>query len=318
MKKIFFICLLSSVAAQFVFAQTSNIIGTVKDEKGNPLHFVFVGNVNEKIAAYTDSMGNFNLAVAPGTKLEFDLRGYEGTSLTINKADDSPQVTLKSISTGVSNNSVSTIKRDTTFQRPNNVYLDRLPGHEKGKTKGNRYLLDIFAHGIFVNSQGSLVYNRDYLFDYDKIGGGLLLTKDGKSILELSFDQTQSFTLYSSTDDVYVFEKVPSVDVSHYLQVLSAGKNYKIYKLIKTTFKKSDYVNAGMIQRGNDYDEYTDDADYYAFDIHGNQMKKFTLKKKSIKEGFVKDGDKVNKFLSDNSGEINDAYLSKLGDYMNQ
>ena len=47
-------------------------------------------------------------------------------------------------------------------------------------------------------------------------------------------------------------------------------------------------------------------------------MKKFTLKRKSLKESFAKDAEKVNKYLSDHSGDINDAYLSNLGDAMNQ
>ena len=317
MRKIFFISLLTSVTAQFVSAQ--NIVGTVRDEKGNPLHFVFVGNIHDKNVTYTDSLGNFTIAASPGTKLDVDLRGYETASITINKADDSPQVTLKSTGPGGSGKSVSTITgRDSTVERPNSIYLDRLPGHEKGKTKGNRYLFDIFAHGYFINTSGDLVYNRDYLFDYDKMGGGLLITKDGKSILELSFDQTKTFTLYSNTDEIYVFEKVPSIDVSHYLQVLGGGKKYKIYKFIKTTFRKSDYVNAGMIQHGNDFDEFIDDADYYLFDVQANQTKKFTLKRKSLKESFAKEGDKINKHLSDHSGDINDAYLSNLGDAMNQ
>ena len=197
------------------------------------------------------------------------------------------------------------------------IWID-IPGHEKGKTRGNRYLLDIFAHGFFVNSSDELIYNRDYLYDYDKIGGGVLLTKDGKSIMELGYDQTKSFTLYNNADEVFVFEKVPSIDISHYLQVLSSGKKYKIYKLIKTRLVKADYVNNGVTQHGNDYDEFMDDADYYVFDVQANQQKKITLKKKSLKEVFVKDADKINKYLSDNSGDINDAYLSKLGDNMNQ
>lgn len=319
MRKFIFLSLLIITSAKFVCAQTANIVGTVRDDKGNPLHFVFVGSIQDKVAVFTDSLGNFTIGVTPGTKLDFDLRGYEGTSLTISKPDDSPQVVLKSTGAAASNSSVSTIARkDTIFQRPDNVYLDRLPGHEKGKTKGNRYLLDVFAHGIFVNAHDELVYNRDYLFDYDKIGGGLLITKDGKSILELSFDQTRSFKLYSRTDEVFVFEKVPSIDNSHYLQVLAEGKKYKVYKLIKTTFRKSDYVNAGMVQHGNDYDEFIDDADYYLFDVQANQMKKFTLKRKSLKESFAKEADKINKYLSDHSGDINDAYLSNLGDAMNQ
>ena len=95
-------------------------------------------------------------------------------------------------------------------------------------------------------------------------------------------------------------------------------KIIKIYKFIKTTFRKSDYVNAGMIQHGNDFDEFIDDADYYLFDVQANQTKKFTLKRKSLKESFAKEGDKINKYLSDHSGDINDAYLSDLGDAMNK
>ncbi len=77
-------------------------------------------------------------------------------------------------------------------------------------------------------------------------------------------------------------------------------------------------MNNGVTAHGNDYDEYVDDADYYVLDIKAGQPQKLSLKKKSIKEDFAKDADKVNKYLSDNSGSIDDAYLSKLGAYMNQ
>jgi hypothetical protein len=114
------------------------------------------------------------------------------------------------------------------------------------------------------------------------------------------------------------FEKFAAIDNAHFLQVLSTGKKYKIYKLIKTKFVKADYVNTGVTQHGNDYDEYIDDADYYVVDIQANQQQKLSLKKKSIKDAFPKEADKVNKYLSDNSGRIDDNYLSKLADYMNQ
>jgi hypothetical protein len=53
-------------------------------------------------------------------------------------------------------------------------------------------------------------------------------------------------------------------------------------------------------------------------DVQNNQQLKLSLKKKSIKEDFANEAAKVNKYLSDNGGSINDAYLSKLGAYMNQ
>ncbi len=318
MKKTIFITLLGVFAAGSVWAQTATITGSVKDERGTPLHYVFVGDIQGKNGAFTDSLGNFTVTTNPGAKLDFDLAGFKDTSITAVK-DASPQIVLKGL-TGTSKSVAAQSKftKDSTYDRPNAVYMDRLPGHEKGKTRGNRYLFDIFAHGFFVNATGDLVYNRDYLYDYDKMEGGLLITKDGKSIMEMSWDQTKSFTLFSSTDEVFVFEKVPSIDPSHYAQVLASGKKYKIYKLIKTRLVKSDYVNNGVTQHGNDYDEFVDDADYYVLDNQANQMQKLSLKKKSIKEDFAKEADKINKYLSSNSGSIDDSYLTKLGDYMNQ
>jgi hypothetical protein len=99
---------------------------------------------------------------------------------------------------------------------------------------------------------------------------------------------------------------------------LVTGKKYKIYKLLKTRFAKADYVNNGAAPHGHDYDEYIDEPDYYVVDAQTNQAQKFAPKKKAIKEVFAKETDKVSKFLSDNSGRIDDAYLSKLGGYMNQ
>jgi hypothetical protein len=191
------------------------------------------------------------------------------------------------------------------------------PGHRKGKTKGSQYLFDTFVCGYVVNSSGEIVYQTGNRFDYDKIGGSLLLTTDNKTIIEVAWDKISSFTLYSSTDERFDFEKVPSIDPSHYVQVLVSGPKYKIYKLIKTRLDRADYVNKGSVSYGNDYDEFVDDADYFVFDAQDKHVQKLPLRKKSIKEVFAKEADKAAKFLATNSGSINDIYLSKLGELMN-
>ncbi|HAL81934.1 MAG TPA: hypothetical protein DCO83_06625, partial [Mucilaginibacter sp.] len=95
------------------------------------------------------------------------------------------------------------------------------------------------------------------------------------------------------------------------------GKKYKIYKLVKTDFVKSNYSTNGITSQGNNYDEYVNSGDYYVLNIGSNQLQKFALRKKVIKLAFAAEADKINKFLTDNSADIDDAYLSKLGDYMN-
>jgi hypothetical protein len=320
MRRFFLMWLLIIITLHTAKAQTSTATGTVKNDKGDPLHFVFVVDEQYKEAAYSDSTGNFTITIHPDSRLKFELAGYKDTLVRVGKNQDLP-VVLRSLGADYPGNSLntrSTVSGGTDIQHADDVDLLRLPGHEKGKVRGNRYLFDNFAHGFIISSTDALLHDPAYTFDYDKMGGALLLTKDKTSVEEVSFDHTKSFTLYDDKDKRFVFEKVIAIDPSHYVQVLASGKRYKIYKLIKTRFAKSDYVNTGVTSHGNDYDEYIDDPDYYVLDLQGGQPQKLSLKKKSIKEDFAKEADKVNKFLSDNPGNIDDAYLSKLGNYMNQ
>jgi hypothetical protein len=210
---------------------------------------------------------------------------------------------------GLTKNEVATISNDM------GGYLK--PAHEKGDTRGSQYLFVTFVPGYMINSSGEMVQRPGYLFDYDKINGDLLLTRDNKTIVAIGWDETQSFSLFSNTGERFDFGKAPAIDKSHYVQVLASGPKYKIYKLIHTRFAKADYVNNGAAPHGHDYDEYIDEPDYYVVDVQSGQPQKFSARKKSIKTVFAKEADKINKYLSNNSGDIDDAYLSKLGDYMN-
>jgi len=100
---------------------------------------------------------------------------------------------------------------------------------------------------------------------------------------------------------------------------VSNGDKYKIYKAIRTSFVKSNYTTDGLTTSGNAYDEYKDEGTYYVYDVQTNDLQKITLKKKALKATFAKDGDKLNKFMTDHSSDdIDDTYLSGLGVYMNQ
>jgi hypothetical protein len=318
MKKTFTGILLMAIA-QFASAQVNTATGSVKDDKGNPLHFVFVFDSQYNNAAFSDASGSFAITAHPDSKLKFELAGYADNTVVVGKDNSIPEVILKSGTSGTTN-ALNTQKNEDdklVLQRNDENGISGVPVHEKGNTRGSKYLLGDFTFGFFINSSDALVHNKTYWLNYDKINGLLLLTEDGKTINELSWDKTKSFILFDNKDQTLVFERVPAIDNSHYLQVLSSGKKYKIYKYIKTKFVRADFVNNGVTSRGNDYDEYVDDPDYYVADAGGGQPHKITLKKKSLKDGFAKDADRVNKYLADNSGTINDAYLSSLGDFMN-
>jgi hypothetical protein len=69
---------------------------------------------------------------------------------------------------------------------------------------------------------------------------------------------------------------------------------------------------------GNNFDSYDDEATYYTLDVKTNQLQKLELKKKALKVVFASQETKLNKFMEDNSGDIDDSFLIGLGDYMNK
>lgn len=318
MKKTLLLCLLGISAAQISTAQNSPVNGNVKDDKGNALRYAFVEDAQDQRATFSDSLGNFNMTAPAGAKLQISLPGYESAAAN---AASNLQVTLKSTGaatqSGTFSAQVQTQKSDDNL----NTYGTGgvlAPGHQKGNVHGNQYLFNTFVPGYFIQTSGELVYDPNARLDYDKIGGLLLRTTDNKTMGELSTGDVKSFSLFGDHDKLVTFVKLPAVDQTHYVQSLASGKKYNIYKTIKTKFVHSDYVNTGVSSHGNDYDEYVDDSDYYVTAGPDGQPKKLSLRKKGIKEAFAADADKVSKFMSENSGDIDDDYLSKLGDYLNQ
>src|SRR6202012_357074 len=149
----------------------------------------------------------------------------------------------------------------------------------KEETRGSRYLFDKWQPGYVINAKDSLIKRPNFMFNYDKMGGGLLLTQDERSAIEVNRDAIKSFTLYNNAQVPVVFENVPEIDRNHYVEVIATGKKYRIYKLIKTKFEKSDYHTDGVVTTGNPYDEYVDEGNYFVIKDGSGQPQKIALKK---------------------------------------
>ena len=180
---------------------------------------------------------------------------------------------------------------------------------EKEETHGSRFLFADWLGGYVINSKDQEVKNPNFLFKYDKIRGILLLTNDKRSAMDIDKDEVKSFTLYDQGKQPLQFEKVPAVDDKHFMQVLSAGSKYKIYKLTTTKFIKSDMETNGLVSSGNPYDEYADEITYYVLTVKGNNVEKLILKKKAIKQAFSAEGNKVDDFLSKHRAEFDPGVL---------
>jgi len=326
MRKFFLVCLSLFTLTQVTKAQTNTITGTIKDDQGSPIRYVFIHDTQSTRATFTDSLGNFAIQVTPASKLQLQSPGHKDTVLSILPGNNKLQITLKSAIVDKTKVYAQVKLVTEAVRTTNEVDLGTVSSggtisgikHQKQGTRGNRYLFDEFVPGYVVTNDGQLVYNANYRFNYDKIDGALLLTEDNNIVTHVPDEQIKSFSIFGGGDKLYTFEMVPAINKSHYVQVLSSGPKYVVYKLTLTHLVKSDYTNAGITSHGADYDEFVDDDTYAVLDVTNNQILPLSSRKKSIKAVFVKEADKTNKYLSSHSGSINDEYLTSFVSYMNE
>jgi hypothetical protein len=309
-----FVCLTKIGAAQSILAT-----GTVNNEQGNPVPFAFITDQKTQNATYTDSTGTFKLNVNPVSTLIITCNGYKTATANVDNKNN-----LKIIlSPGVAATRNATNFNNTGNFEIRTQLVDVLgmisEKSTKEETHGSRYLFDDWMHGYVVDNNGAIIQDQHNLFNYDKIGGGLLMTLDKSTAMEISKEQIKSFTIFDKNTQPYIFENVPTIDSKHYVQLISAGKNVKIYKVLGTKFERANFSTNGMMSTGHNYDLYTEKSTYYVVKAQGGNPQKLALSKKAIKDVFADQGDKVNKFISTNSNkDIDDNYLKELGDYLNE
>jgi len=356
MKKFGLLILFIVGVGKFSSAQTINISGTVKTGDGDALHLAFVQDKLYKNGVYTDSLGNFGLAVNPNSKLHVTCRGFRDTLININNRTSflivlEPLVHITATRSNIPpvtdpnrNINVLTLTDEVSqilsnppgFKRLAYVtpqgekvyavgnYLDASQGAifpiftHKEETKGSRYFVNGWVHGYVVNSSDSLIQRPEFFYNYDKMSGDVLLTQDKVSAIAVYHEKIKSFTLFDALNQPHTFTLVPDIDKTHYVQIISDGSTYKIYKLTKTKFIASNYHSDGIASTGNPYDEFQDDDSYFVVYAKTNQVQKLALKKKAIKQAFAADENKVTAYLQANDGDIDENYLHDFGDYMNK
>lgn len=188
----------------------------------------------------------------------------------------------------------------------------------KEDTKGSQLFFTGWAKGEAQKKTGEIIKGDMYEFNYDKINGNLIVSESKREPIAVSQDAVTRFTLYNKGEAPVTFVVVPAIDTRRYSILLTAGKNYQFYKLVKTKFEKANFKTDGITSSGNKYDEFTDEYTYYVVKQGSDKPVKLSLKKKAIKEVFSADIDKVNKFMADNTGDIDEEYVKRLCENLNQ
>ncbi len=184
-------------------------------------------------------------------------------------------------------------------------------------TRGSRYLLKDFAHGLVVDNTGKFINDSLSLMNYDKIDGQLMIALGQKNYLEIDKEKVVAFA-FKTPDTSFIFLNVPILSKVNYFMLIATGPRYSVYKSVRTKFTKANYVSNGLTESGNNYDEYVDAQTYFWVAGKGGAGI-LQLKKKSIREVFAAEKTKLDDFFAHHKyDDIDDAFLKKLILYLNQ
>jgi len=327
MKKIIISFLLFAMPG-LMLAQTISVSGTVRDQHGFPVGFAFVIDKQNNNATFSDSLGTYSLKAGSASQLNINCNGYQDDSVQVS-GKDHLDILLKQNPVDAAGNQKFKNKDldilQDAFKANNSQYL---AGHVNGigemvftdvrETVGSRFLFNQWVHGYVVKNDGSLVQMKEVTFNYDKMTGDLYLSVTNASVMLADRNIIKSFTLFSPKGQLMTFEQVNQISKDLYLQVISAGPKYKIYKLYITKFVPSNYKSDGIVSSGNTYDEYTDESGYFIWNLSANTLGVLNTRKKDIKEAFAAEGSKLTDYMTAHSGKIDENYIKSLADAMNQ
>ena len=335
MKIINTICLLLLIST-ITFGQTVSISGTVNNQKGQPIPFAFVRDVNHNYATYADSTGTFMLKADPASTLQAVAISYKTTEVkTENKtkvdivmpagvADEAVALATKSDGSSSGTNSFLTNRQLLVSGNSQAMVGDPKYGGGGGSTtlvvksgfnqegtRGNRYLFNDWVPGYGISKKDSVVNEITNMYNYDKLNGNLVYTNDKRSMAQISTQQIKSFSLYDSKGRAHVFESAQEINNKPFVEVLISTPKYKIYKKIDTKLVRADFHTDGVIESGHRYDEYVDVERYVFVNTADNKVQSISLKKSTLKKLLAGDADAF--IASQGSRDVDEDYVKDLG-----
>lgn len=190
--------------------------------------------------------------------------------------------------------------------------------YHKDATVGSPFLISLYVQGLVVNQLDSIINKPDYLYNYDKITGNLLLKRNNQDPIAVNRDQVNMFCLKLDKGG-FIFMRVPLINGNEYFQVISKGSKYSCYKLYKNVFVKANQQStSGYTADGKNYDEYKDVETYYMLNETKQEWAIFELTKKSIRKVLFDQSTAVESYIKDHKGdEITESYMAGLLDKLN-
>lgn len=187
-------------------------------------------------------------------------------------------------------------------------------------TKGARFLFDTWVKGdSVIDAGGNIINTVSFIFNFDKMTGNLLATQDKINIMSVAPIGINSFVL-EDKGRKYIFEHVAAIDsLKFFLALVKSDTRYSLYKRFVTKFIASNFRNDGVMQTGNQYDEYKDESQYYIIEPGATSAKVVSLKPKGIKAALEMQKEKTDAYFKQHKEDvIDERFLSGLINSLNE
>ena len=186
-------------------------------------------------------------------------------------------------------------------------------------TKGSPYLVAAFVRGVVIDPKDSVTDRSEYLYNYNKSTGNLLLKKNSEKPFAVFKDQIKMFCLKTDQGG-YIFMNVPVINANEFLQVIARGPKYSCYKLYKNVFIPYNSKSTNGYQPdGQEFDEYRDILTYYILNEKKEDWSVFELTKKSIRKVLYSESAVVEPFFKEHRNEdVDETLVSELVQELNK
>lgn len=202
---------------------------------------------------------------------------------------------------------------------PNQKHGSLPIGFNKDSATGSPYFTAGWFRGIVElnNSKQFPEHGHNLFLNYDKLHGYLVATDGVGKIWTYGNDSIKKFIM-TDGDSIFLFEKVPCISQSFFLQPLvQSEKGYSLYRRLMTRFIAADYRNEGYYTTGTNHDHYEDIYIYYIVYPGEKTFRKLYLNKKDVLKSLNSESSRLDSFFSQNNSTINEHTLVAMTNYLN-
>jgi hypothetical protein len=217
-----------------------------------------------------------------------------------------------------SNNFQTSLFKEANRVGGNNGFVTTFDNGEN--VVGTPFLLDYFTFGRIATEDSIFNPQINYFINYYKISQKIVITQDNDNYFVIEDPKVKFATIKCDTGLIR-FEKVPVITNDYFVQLLSGNSNvdYRLYRSIKSKFKKALNQNNGLINNSSTQNTYEDEFIYYIVTPNDNGIKKLTLTKKDKSSILDLNKEKVTQFIGDYKNLFyNEQFYKDLVLFLNQ